>query len=176
VRTWLSEARWLLTLWVGRVPVRRLRTALLRGLGLDADPSATVYGWLEVRNPKRVHIGARSVIGRHAILDGRAADIWIGSDVTLSDDVAIWTAQHDPRSPTFAVDVAPVTIGDHAWLSMRCTVLPGVSVGEGAVVAAHAVVTRDVAPWTIVGGVPARLIAERPPGMTYRLPPGAPLL
>ena len=62
-----------------------------------------------------------------------------------------------------------VTVGDYAWLSFRCVVLPGVTIGEGAVVAAGAVVTADVEPYTIVGGIPARRIGDRARGLTYDL-------
>jgi acetyltransferase-like isoleucine patch superfamily enzyme len=62
-----------------------------------------------------------------------------------------------------------VTIGDHVWLSTRVTVLPGVSIGEGAVVAAGSVVTKDLAPYGLYGGVPARKIREREGPKTYRL-------
>jgi maltose O-acetyltransferase len=63
-----------------------------------------------------------------------------------------------------------VVVGDHAWLSFRCTVLPGVTIGEGAVVAAGAVVTKDVPRYAIVAGIPARVIGERSPrGLDYDL-------
>ena len=63
-----------------------------------------------------------------------------------------------------------MSIGDRAWLSFRATILPGVSVGEGAVVAAGAVVTSDVPPYAIVAGVPARVVGERSPReLSYEL-------
>lgn len=62
-----------------------------------------------------------------------------------------------------------VQIGDYAWISRRAVILPGVTIGEGAVVAAGAVVTKNVAPYTVVGGVPAKFVAERPRGLTYTL-------
>jgi maltose O-acetyltransferase len=70
-------------------------------------------------------------------------------------------------SPDFAGRTAPVVIEDFAWLGSRAMVLPGVTVGKGAVVAAGAVVTRDVPPYAIVGGVPARVIGERERGLDY---------
>ena len=62
-----------------------------------------------------------------------------------------------------------VTISDYAWLSSRTTILPGVTIGEGAVVAAGAVVTKDVADHAIVAGVPARVIGTRTANLEYRL-------
>ncbi|HPU00025.1 MAG TPA: DapH/DapD/GlmU-related protein, partial [Armatimonadota bacterium] len=81
--------------------------------------------------------------------------------------VHLITAQHDMNDPDFANVLAPIVIEDYVWIGSRATVLPGVRIGRGAVVAAGAVVTRDVAPLTVVGGVPARPIGERKPGMRY---------
>jgi acetyltransferase-like isoleucine patch superfamily enzyme len=120
-----------------------------------------------------VTIGDGSVIGFDAILDGRGG-LTIGRNVNLSSEVAIWTAQHDHRSPTFAARCAPVTIGDRAWLSFRTTILPGVTIGDGAVVAAGAVVTTDVPPFAIVGGIPARIIGVRTRELSYEFVRGAP--
>jgi maltose O-acetyltransferase len=81
--------------------------------------------------------------------------------------VAIWTWQHDYRHPLFHAFGGPVVIGDRAWLSFRTTILPNVTIGEGAVVAAGAVVTCDVPPFAVVGGIPARIIGHRPTDLTY---------
>ena len=62
--------------------------------------------------------------------------------------------EHDPQSPDFAIRGGPVVIEDYAWIGGRAVILPGLRIGEGAVVATGAVVTKDVPPYTIVGGVP----------------------
>jgi maltose O-acetyltransferase len=116
-----------------------------------------------------VAIGARSVINFGSLLDGRRFPIKIGADVSIGPEAAILTLGHDPRSPEFADRGGPVTIGDRAWIGFRAIVLPGVSIGEGAVVGAGAVVTRDVPPFTIVAGNPARPIGSRPAGLSYAL-------
>jgi acetyltransferase-like isoleucine patch superfamily enzyme len=138
-------------------------------MGVRLGRGALVHRGLELRAPTRVRIGAGSVIGFDAILDGRKG-IEIGRQVNISSSVAIWTLQHDHRDPQFRARGGPVVIGDRAWLSFRCTVLPGVTIGEGAVVAAGAVVTKDVPRYAIVGGVPASVIGERSPReLTYDL-------
>ncbi len=147
---------------LGHVPSRRLRHAVYRAMGLTLGDGAVIYRGLELRDPGRVRIGEGSVIGFDAVLDGRFG-ITIGRHVNLSSQVAIWTMQHDHRDPAFRARGAPVSIGDRAWLSFRVTLLPGVSVGEGAVVAAGAIVTRDVEAYTIVAGVPARVVGQRSP-------------
>lgn len=154
---------------LGHVPSHGLRKHALLVCGLTIAPDAQLYGWNEIRSPGNISIGAGSTIGRDAILDGRYGII-IGASVNLSSEVALWTAQHDLTSRTFDVEGAPIRVGDFAWLSFRSTVLPGVTVGEGAVVAAGAIVTRDVAPYVIVGGAPARPIGERPRDLDYKLP------
>lgn len=154
---------------VGHLPARRLRHALYRAMGLTLGEGALIHRGLEIRDPRRVRIGTGSVIGFDAVLDGRSG-ITIGRHVNLSSQVAIWTMQHDHRDPAFRASGAPVSIGDRAWLSFRVTVLPGVSVGEGAVVAAGAIVTRDVQAYEIVAGVPARVVGQRSPrDLTFTL-------
>ncbi|MHB8134986.1 MAG: acyltransferase [Anaerolineaceae bacterium] len=83
--------------------------------------------------------------------------------------VWIWTLQHDPQSPNFESIGGPVIIEDYAWVSSRVTILPNVRIGKGAVVAANALVTKDVPPYTIVGGVPAKVIGERTKDLKYHL-------
>jgi acetyltransferase-like isoleucine patch superfamily enzyme len=154
---------------VGWLPARWLRHRLYRLMGMRLASTACVHRGLEVREPRQIEIGEGSVIGFDVILDGRAG-VRLGRHVNLSSSVAIWTIQHDHRDPEFGSVGAPVVVGDRAWLSFRCTVLPGVTIGEGAVVAAGAVVTRDVPPYAIVAGVPAHVIGQREPReLTYEL-------
>jgi acetyltransferase-like isoleucine patch superfamily enzyme len=155
--------------FVAHFPVRKARHAVYRRMGVRLGRGARVHRGVEIRDPAQIEIGEGSVIGFDAILDGRRG-IRIGRQVNISSAAAIWTMEHDPNDPNFGAHGAPVVIGDRAWLSFRCVVLPGVTVGEGAVVAAGAVVTRDVAPYAIVAGVPARVVGERSPrALTYTL-------
>ena len=85
----------------------------------------------------------------------------IGRNVCISEDVRILPASHDVSSPTFDYGCRPVTICDNVWIATGAIVLLGVTIGERAVVAAGAVVTKDVDPWTIVGGNPAKFIKKR---------------
>jgi acetyltransferase-like isoleucine patch superfamily enzyme len=147
---------------IARLPARWLRHRLYRRMGMRLAPTACIHRGLEVRAPAAIEIGDGSVIGFDVILDGRAG-LRLGRHVNVSSSVAIWTIQHDHRDPEFRSVGAPVVVGDRAWLSFRCIVLPGVTIGEGAVVAAGAVVTRDVPPYAIVAGVPAQVIGEREP-------------
>jgi acetyltransferase-like isoleucine patch superfamily enzyme len=160
---------------VATMPSHRLRRAAYRLCGMRLAHGAHLYAGVEVRDPRRISIGRRTSIGRKAILDGRGM-IRIGDNVNLSSEAAIWTMQHRVQDPGFGVESAPVVVGDRAWLSFRCTVLPGVTIGEGAVVAAGAVVTGDVAPYTIVAGIPARRIGTRRADLHYAIDRPPPFL
>ncbi|MEB3195879.1 MAG: acyltransferase [Candidatus Sericytochromatia bacterium] len=119
----------------------------------------------------RLSIGAGSNIDSDAHLDARGGLV-IGANVATGPAVMFLTADHAPQSPDFAGRLRPIRIGDRAWLGARATILPGVNVGEGAIVAAGAVVARDVPPHTIVAGVPARVIGQRPGPFDYDLSNG----
>lgn len=175
-RIWLllHGFKFLLLILTGRVPSHTLRRLLYRAFGMQIGERTVIYMGAEVRHPANIRIGPGSIVGHRAILDGRHG-ITIGRNVNFSTGVWIWTVQHDPSSPTFDDVGGPVVIGDHAWISCRTVILPGVTIGEGAVVAAGAVVTKDVAPYTIVGGVPAKPIGERPREIAYELGRGAPI-
>ena len=126
----------------------------------------TIYSGVEMRSPWKVEIGENSIIGNDCLLDGRRG-LKIGKNVNISSGVWIWTLHHDPQSPTFAAVGDKVVIGDFVWLCSRSTVLPGVKVGEGAVLAASGVAVKDIPSYVIVGGVPAKEIAKRSKELTY---------
>jgi maltose O-acetyltransferase len=164
-----SVASALYALIIGRLPSRKLRWLYLRAyLGGFGDGASVQLG-CRFLNGRKVFVGERAVINFGTMLDGRRYQIRIGADASVGPEAALLTLGHDPRSPDFALQGGDVVIGPRAWVGYRAIVLPGVTVGEGAVVAAGAVVTGDVAPFTIVAGNPARPIGERPKGLTYRL-------
>ena len=116
-------------------------------------------------NPEaRVQIGARTSIGFHTFLYA-SARINIGDDCQIAPFVYIVDSDHSTRKDTLMnlqPNVAkPIRIGNDVWIGAHAVILSGVTIGEGAVVAAGAVVHQDVAPYTIVGGIPARVLGER---------------
>jgi acetyltransferase-like isoleucine patch superfamily enzyme len=154
---------------VGKIPSRRIRTFLYRKrYGMKIGNKTVIYNNCEIRNPTNISIGSDCAIGDQCVLDGRGG-LTIGNSVNFSTGAWIWTMQHDPQSADFGIFSAPVIIEDYAWISSRATVLPGVTIGKGAIVAAHAVVTKSVEPFTIVGGVPAKKIGMRRQDLTYKL-------
>ena len=150
------------------VPSHALRKAGLRLFGARIAKKSLIYHGFWILAPWKMTIGKSSVVGDHAILDARGG-LTIGKNVNLSTNVAIWTGQHNYQSSDFGYEEAPVRIEDYAWLSFRTTILPGVTVGEGAVIAAGAVVTKDVAPYTVVAGIPAKVIGTRNRNLAYDL-------
>lgn len=113
-------------------------------------------------------MGAHSVINQKCRLDNRGG-IEIGSNVSISAEVCILTADHDPHSLTFEGRNKPVVIEDFVFVGTRAVILPGVKLSQGCVVAAGSVVTRDVAPYQIVAGVPAKTIGCRPKELDYQI-------
>jgi maltose O-acetyltransferase len=118
--------------------------------------------------PEGLSVGEHCTIGNDSFFDARSG-ITIGNCVNIAAEVRIYTREHDIDDPHFAEVGGPVVIEDYAYIGTRVTILPNVRIGHGAVVASGAVVTRDVKPYMLVGGVPARVIRERSHDLRYKL-------
>jgi acetyltransferase-like isoleucine patch superfamily enzyme len=155
---------------VNRIPLVgvRMRTYALMGLEFDEVASANISLGVEMWTGWRLKMGARSTIGQRCYIDARGG-IRLDSDVSVSREACLLTATHVPDDPDFAGELAPIHLERRAWIGVRALLLPGVRVGEGAVVAAGAVVTADVEPYTIVAGTPARALRKRQEPMGYEL-------
>lgn len=152
-----------------KIPSHYVRLFFYRHVyAMDIGKKVVIYYGAEIRSPWMISIGEGTVIGDKAILDGRSG-IYIGKNVNFSTGVWLWTLQHDVNSPNFSTEGqnAPIVIGDRVWVSCRTVVLPGVSIGEGAVIAAGSVVTKNVEPFSIHGGIPNKKIGERNRSLTY---------
>ena len=162
---------------VGHLTLSAIRHAWYRGvLGIGLGPGAVVlmhvtisfFGLPAAGRERGIVIGRRTVIGRECWLDARGG-LRIGDDVSMNRGVWLIAGDHDPNDPQFGTRFAPIVVGDRAFFGSRAMVLKGVTIGEGAVVAAGAVVTRDVAPYAIVAGNPARVVGERARDLRYQL-------
>lgn len=154
---------------VGRVPVHFFRLAMYRNIfGMGIGPRTSIHWRLAFFAPQGITIGAHSIIGNDCFMDGRLG-LNIGNNVNIGGHVQIFSVGHDPQSATFGTKGGPVYIADNVYIATRATILPSVKIGEGAVVAAGAVVAKDVPPYTIVGGVPAVAIGERTRELGYEL-------
>ena len=156
--------------WISRIPSHHIRNFFYRYIYLiRMEKNVIIYSGAEIRQPTNLKIGKGSIIGDNAILDARAG-IEIGENVNFSSNVRIWTFQHDYRDPYFRCNsehYGRVVIGNRVWIGPHSIILHSVTIGEGAVIAAGAVVTKDVEPYTLVGGIPARPIGKRPMDIRY---------
>jgi maltose O-acetyltransferase len=147
--------------WIGKIPSRQLREVYLKmWLGRLGHKSGVQMG-CRFLNGRKVFLGEGNVINFGCLFDGRKFGIRTGSNVSIGPEATILTLGHDPRSPTFADRGGDVVIGDRVWIGYRAIILAGVTIGEGAVVGAGALVSKDVEPYAIVVGNPARKIGER---------------
>jgi maltose O-acetyltransferase len=115
----------------------------------------------------QIQIGDHTVINTRCLLDGRVGTIKIGNNVDIARETNIFTLEHDPHSDIHDSRSGNVVIEDYVWIASRVTILPGVTIGRGAVVASNAVVTKDVEPAAIVAGIPAKKIGVRKSGLKY---------
>ena len=133
---------------------------LLRLFGAKIDSTAVVYSSAKVYYP------ANLIMERYACLasdvDCYNVDIIrIGANTTVSQGAYLCTASHDITNPLNPLITAPIIIEDQAWIAADAFVSMGVTIGQGAVVGARAAVFKDVEPWTVVGGNPAKFIKKR---------------
>lgn len=117
-------------------------------------------------NRNNITIGNNSAINRRCYLDGRGG-LTIGNNVSISPEVHLITGSHNVKSENFEYYSKAINIEDYVWIGTRAIILPGVTLGKGCVVATGAVVSKDVAPYSIVGGVPAKIIGERTAELKY---------
>ena len=142
------------------IPFHSIRNLFLRLAGVKIGKHSFIHMGVRFFYPPGVKIGQGTVIGDHCFLDGRAP-LKIGSHVDIASQVLIYNSEHDINSEDFDPIYGEVEIGDYVFIGPRATILPGVKIGKGAIVAAGAVVTKDVPDFAIVGGVPAQVIGER---------------
>ncbi len=156
---------------VGKLPSGHLRNWLYRFVFNTKITKRTVIsGGSEIRSPWNFHAD-NCRISNNCILDCRN-EIFIGQNVVLGGGVHIWTEEHSVNDPNFAVlpeNRGAVVIDNRAWICSDSTILPGVHVGEGAVLASRACATKDLDPYGIYAGIPARKIGERNHDLTYNL-------
>jgi acetyltransferase-like isoleucine patch superfamily enzyme len=177
----------------GFIPSHTVRLFLYRYFfHIKIGAHSSVHWLARFNNPSGIEIGHNTIIGNDAFLDGRFPRVWvkgenkfigyikclfgssyrplkIGNNVSIAGEVRIYTMEHDIDDPHFKEVGDAVTIDDYAVIGTRVTILPGVHIGRGAVVASGAVVSHDVEPFTVVGGVPAKFIKDRSKDVRYTL-------
>lgn len=157
---WVLDLELLLVTWAGLVPSHLFRLFFYKLAGVKIGKGSRIHIGARFFYPANVKIGEGSILGDNIFLDGREKLI-IGNHVDIASGVMIYNSEHDVTAEDFHAISAPVEIGDFCFIGPRAIILPGVKIGKGAIVAAGAVVTKDVADFAIVGGVPAQVIGER---------------
>ncbi len=144
-------------MWRRTVYWRRQRLLCRRGARVTGN--AFIAKGAQIGRADLVEIGEGAIVGRAHLY--ALARLVVGRHVIINDDVFICTASHDIDDPEYLLVVAPIRIGDYAWIATRSTILPGVTVGRGAIIGASAVVAKDVPDMAIVVGNPARVVGHR---------------
>ena len=158
-------ARWLPASYLpGGKLARWIRFQICRPLFASCGKNVNVEHGAAFNSGRHIMIGDNSAVGFNARIGGK---VTIGRDVMMGHDCIIWTLNHAfdrmdiPMTEQGLQPEEPIIIGDDVWIGMRAIILPGVKVGSHAIIAAGAVVTKDVPEWAVVGGVPAKVIKTR---------------
>jgi putative colanic acid biosynthesis acetyltransferase WcaF len=141
-------------------PCFGLRRALLRLFGAQVGSDVNIYPSALIYYPWNLSIGECSSIGEWALIYNLGG-VTIGERSTISQRAHLCAGTHDYRDPSMPLLKPPIHIADDAWICADAFLGPGVTIGEGAIVGARAVVTKNVAPWTVVVGNPAKFVKNR---------------
>lgn len=157
---------YVLNYFVSVFPIWLLRRAYMRLLNVKIGERTIIDMRFYIIKPKSLIVGKFSHINRGCFLDARGGLI-IGNNVSISHNVSLVSASHDMNSRFFDYISAPIVINDNVWIGLNAIILKGVTIGEGAVVAAGSVVSKDVDAFTVVAGIPAKKIADREKELQY---------
>ena len=139
---------------------RYWRSFVLRLWGAKVGKGCAIAAGAKIWAPWNLEVGDYVAVANGAELYD-VAKIKIGNHATISQDSYVCTASHDISKKLRPLVFRSIVIGDYAWICARAIILQDVSIGAGGIVAAGAVVTKDVEPWTVVGGNPAKFIKRR---------------
>lgn len=148
------------------IPSWCIRKHILKRVKLSIGKKSFIMKRNYFMDINKISVGDYTDINRGCFLDGRGT-IVIGNNVSISHEVKIITGSHDMNSCQFEAIYKPIIIDDYVWLGAGCTILQGIHIGIGAVVCAGAVVTKDIKPYEVVAGVPAKVIKNRNRNLSY---------
>lgn len=157
---------WFINNILNLIPLYFIRKIFLKIFGMKIGNNSKIDLRQYILAPNKISIGNNCHINQHCFLDGRGGVI-INDNVSISHYVKLVTGSHDMNSKDFSGKFNSIVINDYAWLGIGCTILQGVKIGKGAVIAAGAVVTKDVPDYSVVGGVPAKIIGTRSSDLDY---------
>ena len=155
---------------INKIPSRTIRRGFYKAMGMKIGKNSVIFRRADILAPYSIDIGENTSIGWFCHLDGRGG-LKIGSNTNISSYTKFVTGTHDTDSTDYVTaQFKPISIGSRVWICTGAIILPGVNIGDGAVIAAGAVVTKDGPPYTVVGGVPAKSIRKRREDLDYCLP------
>jgi putative colanic acid biosynthesis acetyltransferase WcaF len=155
--------------FISHLPVHWLRKGFLRLFNKKIDHSVVILMHVRILNFWKIKLGERVVINQHCLLDCRKYSISISNDTDIGPYTRIWTLEHDPNDPHHSLKGGDVIIEDHVWAASAVTILPGVRIGRGAVLANSCLIIKDVKSMEIIGGVPGKVIGIRKNELNYTL-------
>ena len=166
---------WLLALYftnriVNYVPFQFVRKAWYSLVGMNLSKGCHIDMAQYFLAPNKLKIGHNSHINQGCIIDARGG-ITIGDNVSISHRVVLMTGSHDINTSEFDYKSSPIIIRNNSFVGVNATILQNVTIGEGAIVCAGAVVTKSVPEYTIVAGVPAKIIGYRRRDLKYIVKP-----
>ena len=162
-KEYLGRALWMLAQPLFRFSPRPLfgwRRFLLRCFGATVGLQVHIYPSARIEIPWNLRIGDQASLGENVLVYS-LGPVDIGARATVSHNAHLCAGSHDYRDPRLPLLRLPISIGADAWICAQAFVGPGITVGEGAVVGAAAVAMRNVDPWTVVVGNPARFVRKR---------------
>jgi maltose O-acetyltransferase len=153
------------TIFIGII-IKAIRREVCSKIFYYSGANINVNSGAYFGNGLKISIGSDSSIGQNCQI---ANDVTIGSDVMMAPEVIIFSVGHQTSNTSTSirlqgnVPARPVIIGDDVWIGQRSIILPGVTVGSGSIIGSGAVVTKNIAPFSVVGGNPARVLKSRIP-------------
>ncbi len=150
----LWDLTWLLLLRPCPQPFYAWKRCIWRCFGAHIGQGVLLRSTVRCNYPWKVTIGDFAWIGEEVWL--YALDrITIGAHAVISQQTYLCTGSHELSDPHFSLKTAPIIIGDGAWIALRAVIMPGLTIGAGAVISANALLTKHAQPWTIYRGSPA---------------------
>jgi putative colanic acid biosynthesis acetyltransferase WcaF len=144
------------------------RCWLLRRFGAKIDAHCHVYSDVQIWAPWNIFMGEHACLGRRVICYSMAS-VCLGKGAVVSQGVHLCTGSHDHESQNFQLYAKPIRIGSYAWICAEAFLAPGVEIGEGAVIGARSVVTRDQPAWMVCAGNPCKPLKARTPPAYARI-------
>jgi maltose O-acetyltransferase len=152
---------------VSFIPSNWLRKQIYKFIfKMKIGKNVTFHYRTEIRGGYKISIGDGTIIGDNVLLDGRSG-LYIGKNVNFSSNASVYTLEHDYQDSLFGTKGGAVIIKDRAWISCNSVILPNVTIGEGAVIGAGAIVSKDIDSYTLNAGIPAKKIKNRTKELTY---------